>query len=121
MRLIREVLRLKHDANLSQRRIARSLNMGLRTVSHYLRKAKAAGLEWPLPTDLDEAELERRLFPNQLQSVRSGLVEPDYAGMHKELKHKGVTKQLLWKSTNKSRVRTGTNTHSTASVIVTGY
>jgi len=96
MRLIREVLRLKYDANLSQRRIARSLNMGLGTVSHYLKKAKAAGLEWPLPTDLDEAELERRLFPNQLQSVRSGLVEPDYAGMHKELKHKGVTKQLLW-------------------------
>jgi transposase len=105
MRLIREVLRLKHDANLSQRRIARSLNIGLGTVSHYLKKAKAAGLEWPLPTDLDEAELERRLFPNQLQSVRSGLVETDYAGM----------------STSKSRVRTGTNTHSTASVIVTGY
>jgi transposase len=96
MRLIKEVLRLKYDANLSQRRIARSLDIGLGTVSHHLNRAKAANLEWPLPADMDDAELERRLFPNQLAPVRSGLIEPDYAGMHKELKHKGVTKQLLW-------------------------
>jgi len=96
MRLIKEVLRLKYDAKLSQRRIARSLNIGLGTVSLHLNRAKAANLEWPLPADLDDAELERRLFPNQLPSVRSGLVEPDYAGMHQELKQKGVTKQLLW-------------------------
>ena len=121
MRLIKEVLRLKYDAKLSQRRIARSLNIGLGTVSLHLNRAKVANLEWPLPAGLDDAELERRLFPNQLPSVRSGLTEPDYAGMHKELKHKGVTSNYSGRSTNKSRVIMGINTHSTVSAIVTGY
>ena len=96
MRLIKDVLRLKFNANLSQRQIARSLNIGLGTVSLHLKRAKEAGLSWPLPDDMDDARLERALFPNQLAPTRSGLVEPDYATIHEELKRKGVTKQLLW-------------------------
>jgi transposase len=96
MRLIKDVLRLKFESDLSLRQIARSLNIGLGTVSLHLNRAKEAGLTWPLPVDLDENGLERALFPNQLAPVRSGLVEPDYAVIHKELKRKGVTKQLLW-------------------------
>ena len=96
MRLIKEVLRLKFESGLSLRQIARSLNIGLGTVSLHLNRAKAAELSWPLPVDLDDNGLERKLFPNQLAPVRNGLVEPDYAVIHNELKHKGVTKQLLW-------------------------
>lgn len=96
MRIIKDVLRLKFEAGLSQRQIARSLKIGLGTVSLHLRRAKDAGLNWPLPDSLDEASLERMLFPNQIAPARAGYVEPDYAYMHKELKRKGVTKQLLW-------------------------
>ena len=96
MRLIKEVLRLKFESGLSLRKIARSLNIGLGTVSLHLNRAKAAGISWPLPVDLDDNGLERILFPGQLAPVRSGFVEPDYALIHNELKHKGVTKQLLW-------------------------
>jgi len=32
-------------------------------VAEYLRRAGAAGLSWPLPEELDEETLERRLFP----------------------------------------------------------
>jgi len=96
MRLIKDVLRLKFESDLSLRQIARSLNIGLGTVSLHLNRAKAAELSWPLPVDMDDSALERALFPNQLAPVRSGLVEPDYAVIHKELKRKGVTKQLLW-------------------------
>ena len=73
MRIIKEVLRLKFDSNLSQRQIANSLKIGLGTVSLHLKRAKQAGLTWPLP-DLDDNGLERMLFPNQLAPVRSGFV-----------------------------------------------
>jgi len=81
MRLIKEVLRLKFESCLSLRQIARSLNIGLGTVSLHLKRAKAAGISWPLPVDLGDNGLERILFPGQLAPVRSGFVEPtsDYS------------------------------------------
>lgn len=96
MRHIKDVLRLKFEAHLSQRQIARSLKIGLGTVSLYLNRAKAAGLAWPLPEDLDERALEQALFPNLQPQAPGHFIEPDYPAMHEELKRKGVTKQLLW-------------------------
>jgi len=96
MRKIKEVLRLSHEAGLSQRGVAQALNLGLGTVSSYLKRAKQAGLEWPLPTDMDERTLGRLLFPSQPATGQRRFVEPDFPGVHQELKHKGVTKQLLW-------------------------
>lgn len=96
MRLIKDILRLKFEAKLSQRQIARSLNIGLGTVSLQLKRAKEANLQWPLPEGMDDAALERTLFPLQSAKARAGYAEPDYATMHTELKVKLVTKQLLW-------------------------
>ena len=96
MRLIRDVLRLKYEAGLSLRQISRCLNIGLGTVSLHLNRAKEANLTWPLPMGMDDAALERALFPNQLAPARVGYVEPDYAAMHRDLRKPGVTKQLLW-------------------------
>ena len=48
MRRIREVLRLYFAAALSIRAIARSLGTSPSTVGDYLRRAKVAGLGWPL-------------------------------------------------------------------------
>ncbi len=95
MRTIKAVLRLKFEAKLSLRQIARSLKIALGTVTLHLNRASAAGLSWPLPADMDDQALEAALFPNQSSSLRAR-VEPDYAAMHKELKRKGITKQLLW-------------------------
>ena len=58
MRQIREVLRLCWESRLPQRAAARSLGLGQGTVSSYLSRARAAGLTWPLPEDLDDARLE---------------------------------------------------------------
>lgn len=96
MRKIKEVLRLSHEARLSQRGIAQALNLGLGTVSTYLQRARQAGISWPLPEDIDERTLGRLLFPSQTATGQRRFVEPDYPGVHQELKHKGVTKQLLW-------------------------
>ena len=67
MRKIKEVLRLKYEQQLKNREIARSCSIPHSTVANYLRRAAAAGLAWPLPPDMDDAVLERRLFvePNQ--------------------------------------------------------
>ena len=49
MRKIREVLRLYFAAALSIRAIARSVGTSPSTVADYLRRAKGAGLSWPVP------------------------------------------------------------------------
>ena len=63
MRKIHHVLRLFFEAGLSIRAIARSLQASPSTVGDYIRRARTAGLSWPLPERLDERALEARLFP----------------------------------------------------------
>ena len=94
MRKIREALRLK-ASGLSYRTIARACLIGKETVREYLGRAAEAGLTWPLPEGLGEEELERRLFPREPVSVRKE-AEPDWALVHRELRKKGVTRELLW-------------------------
>ena len=63
MRRIRDVLRLKYAQGLSEREIARSLDLGKGTVGAYLGRARKAGLTWPLPDALSDDDLELLLFP----------------------------------------------------------
>ena len=95
MRKIREVLRLYFAAALSVRAIARSLGVSSSTVGDYLRRAEVAGLEWPLPDSVDDAGLERRLFPAPPPSGTSRPL-PAWSEVHQELRRKGVTLSLLW-------------------------
>ena len=91
MRKIAEALRLK-AAGLSTRKIAASLSIGQSTVSEYLKRADRAGLSWPLPTDLTDADLDVRLFQPQGGETRRGLAQPDWPVIHGELKRsKSVT------------------------------
>ena len=52
MRKIVEVLRLKWECGQTDRAIARSCSISHSTVSEYLRRAREAGLNWPLPADM---------------------------------------------------------------------
>lgn len=96
MRKVREVLRLRWECGLSTRQIARSSGIGRTTVGEYLSRAKAAGLGWPLPEGLKDADLERQLFPAPPVVSIADRPMPDWAWVHQELKRKGVTLQLLW-------------------------
>ena len=58
MRKIREVLRLKFEAGLSDSRIAQAIGSARSTVQECLRRAKAAGIGWPLAVEFDEALLQ---------------------------------------------------------------
>jgi DNA-binding transcriptional regulator LsrR (DeoR family) len=63
MRQIKDILRLRHDAGLSFREIARCLNISVGVVSKYLQLAAATGITWPPPGDLDEDALQQKLQP----------------------------------------------------------
>jgi transposase len=95
MRKVREVLRLALAGGLNQRQVARSLSLSPTTVGEYLRRAESAGLTWPLP-DLDDAQLEGRLYPIVARGQADTRAIPDWAALHRELKRKGVTLLLLW-------------------------
>jgi transposase len=95
MRTIKEILRLRWEAGLSQREIAVSCRLGRSTVRDYLLRAQAAGLRWPLPEEMDEEALEQLLFPLPAASSHRR-PEPDWATIHQELRRKGVTLALLW-------------------------
>jgi transposase len=96
MRKIREVLRLKYECQKSIRDISISCSIGKSTVSDYLNRSKAAGLDWPLPEGLDDTILEQKLFPSaSATNIRERIV-PDWNEIHKELKRKGVTLSLIW-------------------------
>ena len=95
MRQIREVLRLEAEG-LSDRAIAESLRIPRTTVRRYRRRAREAGLGWPLPEGLLESELEARLFPPAPPVGIYERPEPDWPHVHEELRRSGVTLQLLW-------------------------
>jgi transposase len=96
MRKIKEVLRLHHEKNLSDREIAKSVQIGRATVKDYLLRAKKAEVGWPLPSDLDETSLEHLLFPSNRSISPERRQMPSLEYLHQELKRKGVTLQLLW-------------------------
>ena len=96
MRKIREVLRLRWSCGVSDRVIAQSCSVARSTVAGYVRRAKEAGLSWPLPTDVDDAELERRLFPSVPFVAAEHRPLPVWSEVHRELRRKGVTLFLLW-------------------------
>jgi transposase len=97
MRRIREVLRLHFEAKLNERQIAKICSVGKGTVRRYLKRIAIAGLSWPLPTELDDATLEQRMFPPPPPAAPGSRPLPDFTIVHKELKSRqNVTLQLLW-------------------------
>lgn len=93
MRKIRQVLRLALETGMSQRGISNSLAISRAVVTDYLTRAAAAELTWPLPPDLDDAQLEGKLFPAAVATARRP--EPNWEIVHQELKAKGATLQVL--------------------------
>ncbi len=97
MRNIRDVLRLS-AAGMSKRKIAGSLGIGATAAGECLRRAREAGVGWPLPDDMTDAVLEARLYPAStvLAAIQARRPQPDWPTLHRELKRKGVTLQLVW-------------------------
>ena len=63
----------------------------------YQRRARLAGLTWPLPDGLDDDSLELLLFPAPTAASHSDRrPEPDWIYVEKELRRRSVTRLLLW-------------------------
>jgi hypothetical protein len=89
-------LRLCFAAKLPQRAVARSLGLSQGAVSGYLSRARAAGIIWPIPENLDNPRLEALLFPPPCRTPADQRPMPDWAWVHHELRRPDVTLALLW-------------------------
>ena len=104
MRKIKDVLRLHLVGGVSScRQLGRAVGCSKTAASDCLRRAAAAGLNrWEAVAELDEAELERRLYPSTrpggapARSVSRPV--PDWATVREELARRDhqVTLALLW-------------------------
>src|SRR5450631_3338258 len=91
MRKIREVLRLTHELGLSVRQVREATGVGKTAVSEYVSRARVIGITWPIPPEITDAELERRLFTPAGFHEGSTKPLPDWTKVHEELKRRGVT------------------------------
>lgn len=97
MNKIKDVLRLRYQAELSIRQVASSLNLSVGAVSKYLKRAELAGVSWPTPADMSDKDLESLIQPPRTTPIAApSFVEPDFGEIQRELKQKGMTLQLLW-------------------------
>ncbi|EFC4005528.1 IS21 family transposase [Escherichia coli] len=95
MRKLKEILRLKYGVGLSHRQIGRSLAISPSVVSRYANRAAQLGIkQWPLPTGWDDTKLKHAFLQTQVKMKKHSL--PDWATVHRELRNKCVTLQLLW-------------------------
>jgi transposase len=95
MRKIKEILRLKLECNLSNRKIAASCKVGRSTVQDYINRARVANLSIEQINAMTDEELDQKLFPLRDPS-NSEFPAPDYHLISTEMKRQGVTLQLLW-------------------------
>ena len=96
MRQLRELLRLRLQADLSMRQIKHSLRISLGAVQKVISKTEAQGLSWAAIEQLDDQQLARLFYPEADTRVSATLQLPDWVEVHQELRRKGVTKHLLW-------------------------
>jgi transposase len=95
MRKIRDVLRLS-AGGMSKRQIAASLGVSATAAGECVRRARHAGLSWPLPEELTDERLEVQLYSPPAAAARDRRPQPNWAVVHRELRRPGVTLQLLW-------------------------
>jgi transposase len=96
MRKIREVLRLTHELGLSVRQVREATGVGKTAVCEYVNRARVIGITWPVPPEIGDAELERRLFAPAGFHEGSAKPLPDWTKVHEELRRRGVTLMILW-------------------------
>jgi transposase len=90
----REILRARWALGLSVREASRATGASTGVVSKTAGRAATAGLTWEAVEALSDHELERRLYGEPVPG-RSDRAEPDPVWMHRELRRKGVTLELL--------------------------
>ena len=76
--------------------ISRSVGIGRTAIAEYVRRAAVIGITWPIPEELDDTALERKLFARAGYNPARSKPLPDWGHVHAELRRRGVTLALLW-------------------------
>jgi transposase len=97
MRRVREILRHRFEHKLGHKAISQRVGAAPSTVRETLRRTAASELRWPLGDEISDAVLEAALYgaPGKKTGHRR-CPEPDWAVIHRELKRKHVTLQIVW-------------------------
>lgn len=93
MRDTREILRQKWQLGRTHRAIAASVGVSAGVVGLAVKRAADATLTWAVVEQMDDEDLERRLYPSVLAA--SQRPEPDCTWNHRERHRVGVTLELL--------------------------
>jgi len=96
MRKVREILRLALGSQMSDRMIGHSVSISHVTVGRYRRSAEEAGISYCDVEKMGDVELLRLLKVGTREDQRKDRPQPDWQWVHKEMRRKGVTLQLLW-------------------------
>ena len=96
MKKVREVLRLRFGMGMSARKVATACGLARSTVGEYERRARAAGLSWPLPQGMDDGTLEHLLTGSTRQPAPPGRGMPDAAELKREMSQPNVTLMGIW-------------------------
>ncbi|MEA3485771.1 MAG: IS21 family transposase [Candidatus Aerophobetes bacterium] len=102
MRKIRELVRLHEECGLSNRQIARALNISRPVVADYLVNFKLSGLTYRSITTMSDDEVMRVLETRRKERCeRYRILSEKFPYLVKELKKPGVTLELLWQEYQK--------------------
>ena len=94
MRKIRDALVYSINQRLSSRKVGQIIGIHPSTVCNYLARFRASGLAWPLSKELDDAALEKKLFPSDVAQGQSDDIDFDY--VHSELQRRGSSLAILY-------------------------
>ena len=83
MRQLREILRLRLQAELSVRQIQRSLRVSVGAVSKILSRASGLGLSWKDVEALDDIQLANFFYPNADTRPSRQFEVPDWSDVHR--------------------------------------
>ena len=91
MRKLKEVLRLRLTAKLSNRKIALITGVGKTAVSKHVRRAMELGLDWGRIEGMAEEAIAALLYSEPEKQEAGEVVLPDWDEVARELRRKGVT------------------------------
>lgn len=92
---IREMLRLSHDAALSQNQIAQALRTAKGSVNETLKRFKASLVTWPLPEGMKDSELFALLYGAH-KAIVHDFAMPDLEALERSMGEPGACVQRLY-------------------------
>jgi transposase len=98
MKKIRDIIRLKETGDLSERKIAKALNISRPVVSQYISDFRSSGLTYEQAKAIPDSQLLDLFQKRKIKkSVKYEKLIEKFPGFIQELKKTGVTLMTLWK------------------------